>query len=93
MSSIPAARTRKRVREITGGVMAQQVMECSGANAAVRLSLDLVSHAGRVTLTGWPPKETSIPTDLITRKEIDIRGARTSAGEFEEQSSSFTQKR
>ena len=73
-----------RVREITGGVMAQQVMECSGANAAVRLSLDLVSHAGRVTLTGWPPKETSIPTDLITRKEIDIRGARTSAGEFEE---------
>ena len=41
-----------RVREITGGVMAQQVMECSGANAAVRLSLDLVSHAGRVTLTG-----------------------------------------
>ena len=73
-----------RVREITGGVMAQQVMECSGANAAVRLSLDLVSHAGRVPLTGWPPKETSIPTDLITRKEIDIRGARTSAGEFEE---------
>ena len=41
-------------------------------------------QAGRVTLTGWPPKETSIPTDLITRKEIDIRGARTSAGEFEE---------
>ena len=73
-----------RVREITGGMMAQQVMECSGANAAVRLILDLVSHAGRVTLTGWPPKETSIPTDLITRKEIDIRGARTSAGEFEE---------
>jgi len=25
-----------------------------------------------------------IPTDIITRKEIDIRGARTSAGEFEE---------
>ena len=24
------------------------------------------------------------PTDAITRKEIDIRGARTSAGEFEE---------
>lgn len=73
-----------RVSEITGGVMAQQVMECSGSNPAVRLSLDLVSNAGRVTLTGWPKKETSLPTDLITRKEIDIRGARTSAGEFEE---------
>lgn len=74
----------ERVKEITGGVMAQQVMECSGANAAILSTLDLVSHAGRVTLTGWPPRETPIPTDIITRKEIDIRGARTSAGEFEE---------
>ena len=64
--------------------MAQQVMECSGSNAAMRSILDLVSNAGRITLTGWPPRETSIPTDIITRKEIDIRGARTSAGEFEE---------
>ena len=73
-----------RIREITGGVMAQQVMECSGANAAVRATLDYVSHAGRITLTGWPKHETPIPTDIITRKEVDIRGARTSAGEFEE---------
>ena len=75
---------QERIREITGGDMAQQVMECSGANAAILSTLDLVSHAGRITLTGWPPKETPIPTDVITRKEVDIRGARTSAGEFEE---------
>lgn len=72
------------IREITKGVMVQQVMECSGANAAIRSTLDLVSNAGRITLTGWPPRETSIPTDVITKKEVDIRGARTSAGEFEE---------
>lgn len=72
------------MKEITGGDMAQQVMECSGANAAILSTLDLVIHAGRITLTGWPPRETPIPTDVITRKEIDIRGARTSAGEFEE---------
>ena len=59
-------------------------MECSGANPAVRQTLDLVSNAGRITLTGWPKKETSLPTDMITKKEVDIRGARTSAGEFEE---------
>ena len=41
-------------------------------------------NAGRITFTGWPKKETSLPTDLFTKKEIDIRGARTSAGEFEE---------
>lgn len=73
-----------RIAEITNGEMAQLVMECSGANAAVRATLLYVSNAGRITLTGWPKKETSLPTDLITKKEVDIRGARTSAGEFEE---------
>ena len=73
-----------RVAEITGGRMAQQVMECTGANPCILSCLDLVSNAGRITLTGWPKKETSLPTDVITRKEIDIRGARTSAGEFRE---------
>lgn len=73
-----------RISEITGGVMAQLVMECSGANAAVRSTLDYVCHAGRITFTGWPKHETSLPTDVFTRKEIDLRGARTSAGEFEE---------
>ena len=64
--------------------MAELVMEGSGANAAVRSTLDIVSNAGRITLTGWPKKETPLPTDAITRKEVDIRGARTSANEFEE---------
>ncbi len=79
-----AENPEERIRQITNGNMAEQVMECSGANAAIRSALDYVSHAGRVTLTGWPKKETPLPTDMITRKEIDIRGARTSAGEFEE---------
>lgn len=69
---------------ITHGRMAECVMEASGASSAIRAALDIVSHAGRVGLTGWPKKETSIPTDIITKKEVDIRGSRTSAGEFEE---------
>ena len=74
----------KRIAEITGGDMAQLVVECSGANSAIRSTLDYASHAGRITLTGWPKKETSLPTDLITKKELDIRGGRNSAREFEE---------
>ncbi|MBQ0070878.1 MAG: zinc-binding alcohol dehydrogenase family protein [Spirochaetales bacterium] len=73
-----------RVREITGGKMAQCVMEATGANACIRLALDVVCNAGRVVYTGWPKKMTELPTDLFTKKELDIRGARTSAGEFEE---------
>jgi len=73
-----------QVAKITNGRMAEVVVEASGANSAIRSTLDLVSFAGRIALTGWPPKETELPTDIITRKEIDIRGSRTSAGEFEE---------
>lgn len=74
----------EKVKEYTNGRMCECVMEASGANSAIRSTLDLVCHAGRVVFTGWPARETSLPTDIITRKEIDIRGARTSAGEFEE---------
>lgn len=74
----------EKVRAYTDGRLCECVMEASGANAAIRSTLDLVCHAGRVVLTGWPARETSLPTDVITRKEIDLRGARTSAGEFEE---------
>lgn len=73
-----------KIEEYTNGRMCECVMEASGANAAIRSALDIVCHAGRIIFTGWPKKETLIPTDMITRKEIDIRGARTSAGEFEE---------
>ena len=65
------------VSRLTGGRMAELICECSGANAAIRSAIDLVSSAGRITLTGWPSKETPLPTDMFTRKEIDIRGART----------------
>lgn len=74
----------EKVREYTNGRMAECVMEASGANSAIRATLDIASHAGRIALTGWPKKETPLPTDMITKKELDVRGARTSAGEFEE---------
>lgn len=74
----------RRIAEITNGRMAECVLEASGANAAILHAIEVVSHAGRIALTGWPKEPTLIPTDKITRKEIDIRGARTSAGEFEE---------
>ena len=76
--------TEHKILEYTNGRKAELVMECSGANAAVRSTLDYVANAGRITLTGWPKKETPISTDIITKKEVDIRGARTSANEFEE---------
>ena len=70
--------------EITNERLAEVVVEASGANQAIRNTLDMASFAGRIALTGWPKNETSLPTGLITKKELDIVGSRTSAGEFEE---------
>ena len=72
------------ILEYTNGQLAQCAMEVSGSESAIRSTLDIVSNAGRIVLTGWPKQETPIPTDVITKKELDIRGARTSAREFEE---------
>ncbi|MBN2558199.1 MAG: alcohol dehydrogenase catalytic domain-containing protein [Clostridia bacterium] len=74
----------KIISDITNGRMAEVVVEASGAGGAIRAALDMVSYAGRIALTGWPREETSLPTGMITKKEIDIYGSRTSAGEFEE---------
>ncbi|NLJ40226.1 MAG: zinc-binding alcohol dehydrogenase family protein [Clostridiales bacterium] len=74
----------EKIHDYTNGRMAECVMEASGSNEAIRSALDIVSHAGRIAFTGWPKDETLIPTAVITKKEIDIRGARTSAGEFDE---------
>ncbi len=74
----------QKIKDITNGNMCQVVMEASGSNVAILGALDIVSHAGRIAFTGWPKNPTEIPTDIITKKEIDICGSRTSAGEFEE---------
>ncbi len=73
-----------QIAKITNGRMAEAVMEASGANSAILNTLHIVANAGRIALTGWPKNSTPIDTGMITKKEVDIRGARTSAGEFEE---------
>ncbi|OOF77937.1 zinc-binding alcohol dehydrogenase family protein [Rodentibacter caecimuris] len=73
-----------RIKEITNGRMAEVVMEASGANSSIKNTLHYASFAGRIALTGWPKAETPLPTNLITFKELNIYGSRTSKGEFEE---------
>lgn len=72
------------IKEITKGRMAEVVIEASGSNIAIQNTLKYTSFAGRIALTGWPKTETALPTNIITFKELDIYGARTSKGEFEE---------
>ncbi|MFD0965653.1 zinc-binding alcohol dehydrogenase family protein [Seminibacterium arietis] len=74
----------ERIKDITQGKMAEVVIEASGANVAIQNTLKYVSFAGRIGFTGWPKTDTSLATNLITFKELNLYGARTSKGEFEE---------
>lgn len=72
------------IMKITNKQLSQVVIEASGANESIQNTLKYSSFAGRIALTGWPKKETALPTNIITLKELDIYGSRTSKGEFEE---------
>ncbi|MDR3588537.1 MAG: zinc-binding alcohol dehydrogenase family protein [Negativicutes bacterium] len=72
------------IRAITGGRMAEAVIEASGNAAAIRSTIDYVSYAGRISLVGWPKSEISLPTALFTKKELDIVGSRNSFQDFPE---------
>jgi 2-desacetyl-2-hydroxyethyl bacteriochlorophyllide A dehydrogenase len=81
----PAARdVAAAIFALTEGRMAEAVVECSGAASAIRGAVDYVSHAGHVSLVGWPKGDIPMPTALFTRKELTVRGSRNSVGQFPE---------
>jgi 2-desacetyl-2-hydroxyethyl bacteriochlorophyllide A dehydrogenase len=81
---IPRQNALEEIRALTNGRMADVVMEASGAGPAIRACLDMAAFTGKIILTGWPKEETRLPTDFITRKELDVLGSRNSKGELEE---------
>ena len=72
------------LKEITNGRMVEVVLEMSGSHVGIQNAINYASYCGRISFTGWPTGETLVNTSLITRKELDIRGARTSVKEFQE---------
>lgn len=72
------------IKTITNGRMAEVVIEASGAAPAIRNAIDYVAYAGRISLVGWPKNDIALPTALITKKELTIRGSRNSVGQFPE---------
>jgi L-gulonate 5-dehydrogenase len=73
------------INKMTKGRMAECVVEASGSTIGVRSTLDYAAATGRIALTGWPNREIELPTAVITRKELQIRGSRTGiSNEFRE---------
>lgn len=75
----------ERISEITNGRLAEVVLEMSGSNQGIEQALEIASYCGRISFTGWPTGKTELNTSLITRKELQINGARTGVmSDFEE---------
>lgn len=74
----------ERIKDITGGRMAEAVIEASGSDAAIRSSVDYVAYSGRISLVGWPKGEVSLMTAMVTKKELDVMGSRNSLRDFPE---------
>jgi 2-desacetyl-2-hydroxyethyl bacteriochlorophyllide A dehydrogenase len=72
------------IKEITGGRMAEAVVEASGSDAAIRSSVDYAAYSGRISLVGWPKGEVSLMTAMVTKKELDVMGSRNSFRDFHE---------
>ncbi len=72
------------IKDITDGRMAECVIEATGSSSAIRSTIETSAYTGRIAFVGWSDREVSLPTSMITRKELDVYGSRNSVGEFPE---------
>ncbi len=72
----------EQILTLTGGRLVEAFLEASGAAPAIKSTLELIRYAGRIAFLGWPKEEIALPTYLITKKELDVRGSRNSVREF-----------
>ncbi len=66
---------QERIKEMTKGVGADVILECSGAAPAANLGLDLVKKRGKYTQIGLFGKPIEVDFEKIAYKEIEVRGS------------------
>ena len=70
------------VREMTGGLGPDVVLECAGVAETVDLALRMLRRGGRCAAVGIPTTGVEIPMQRLVLDEIDLVGCRASAGEM-----------
>ena len=82
------------IRELTGGLGPQVVIEAVGRLETFVAAVDLVAFTGRVVYIGYAKEPVTYETKLFVQKEIDILGARNALpNDFREVISMLEQKR
>mgnify|MGYP000844600038 FL=1 len=64
----------ERIRPIFGAYGADTVLECSGANPAINMALELVRKGGHYIQVGLTGRPTTLDMNLVTLKELRISG-------------------
>jgi L-iditol 2-dehydrogenase len=73
--NVQASNAQQIVAEMTGGLGADVVFECAGAQASAQSCLDLVRRRGRYMQVGLFGKAVQWDLDQICFKELDVSGS------------------
>jgi L-gulonate 5-dehydrogenase len=82
--TINSSRTEpaEAIRDWTGGIMANVVIEAVGTPKTIESTVKMVSDGGRVVIAGVTEQFASIRGVDVTKKELTIYGSRNSLGLF-----------
>jgi L-iditol 2-dehydrogenase len=72
----------KTVREMTGGLGVDVVLECAGVPVAVQWALGMLRRGGRCAAVGIPTVGVEIAMQRIVLDELELVGCRATAGEM-----------
>jgi L-iditol 2-dehydrogenase len=70
------------LREMTGGLGVDRVIEAAGVPATIRWSLAALRKGGRIAAVGIPTKGVEIDVRDLVLYELELAGSRASAGEM-----------
>lgn len=72
---------KERIAELTGGLMADAVIEAVGNPITQNQAVECVGFTGRIVFIGYSKAETTFSTRLFVQKELDIKGSRNAQPE------------
>jgi L-iditol 2-dehydrogenase len=70
------------VRELTGGLGADVVLECAGVPATLTWAMAMLRRGGRCAMVGIPTEDVALRTQPLVLDELELVGSRASAGEM-----------
>ncbi|QIG45167.1 alcohol dehydrogenase catalytic domain-containing protein [Nocardioides anomalus] len=70
------------VRELTGGLGADVVLECAGVPETLMWGMDMLRRGGRCAMVGIPTEDVALSVQRLVLDELELVGSRASAGEM-----------